>query len=58
MPLDKDPDVDVTQSADEDETFDPYIDVQIDEDEDRQYFENVGCSCKSKLQVWAGQCSI
>ena len=34
MPLDKDPDVDVTQSADEDETSDPYIDVQIDEDED------------------------
>ena len=34
MPLDKDPDVDVTQSADEDETSDPYIDVQIDEYED------------------------
>ena len=34
MPLDKDPDVDVTQSADVDETSDPYIDVQIDEDED------------------------
>ena len=32
MPPDKDPDV--TQSADEDETSDPYIDVQIDEDED------------------------
>ena len=31
MPLDKDPDVDVTQSADEDETSDPYIDVQIDD---------------------------
>ena len=34
MPLDKDPDVDVTQSADEDETSDPYIDVQIEEDEE------------------------
>ena len=32
MPLDKDPDV--TQSADEDETSDPYIDVQIEEDEE------------------------
>ena len=32
MPPDQDPDV--TQSADEDDTSDPYIDVQINEDED------------------------
>ena len=32
MPPAQDPDV--TQSADEDETSDPYIDVQINEDED------------------------
>ena len=30
-------DLDVTQSADEDDTSDPYIDVQINEDEDIDY---------------------